>query len=523
MHRLAANVAYGWESLQREADLRESEIAQRTAQRFRAVLSAAPDAIIGLSVDGNIQMANNRVYELFARPHQEIIGQPIESLITSENLRETTSNWFDRLRWSEPNPISDELIAIRSDGSRFPAEVTLSWLDDEFGQPMIIAAVRDLTERLELEFRKQQFALESQREKQDRLDSLGRLASGVAHDFNNLLGVILNFITLIEKQAINDQTRHDVNQVRAAAERGTALLRQLLTFARRDSAQGELVDTGPAVRSVADLLAQTLGASISLQLDVSREPLWAPIDRHQLDQIVVNLALNARDAMPNGGQLWITVAARPDEALPIGLTIRDSGGGIPQEILPQIFEPFFTTKPRGQGTGLGLATVYGIVARAGGRIDVRSEPGRGTTFDIFLPQHPQAEFTEPPSTREVPIRTQRGGRVLLVEDDLELRDSTRRILRNAGYDVRVASDGREALDILAELAFDVEIVVSDVVMPVLNGLELREQMKLFAPQLPIILMTGDSVESDSVEQTILYKPVENHTLISAIEEALRDQ
>ncbi len=352
---------------------------------------------------------------------------------------------------------------------------------------------------------------------------MGRLAGGVAHDFNNLLGVILNYVTLIEKQQLADQVRHDVAQMREATERGAALTQQLLTFARREPARTELIDVGEVVRSVATLLERTLGPAITLELNLSPEPLHVLLDRQQLDQVVVNLAINSRDAMPRGGHLVVSTAWESDDELPLLLRIRDTGTGMSPDVVARVFEPFFTTKPRGQGTGLGLSTVYGIVSRAGGRISIDSLPGEGTTFNIRLPASKVAASETVRTDVTSSEVSHRNARILLVDDDLALRDATRRTLRDAGYDVRVASDGREALDVLADLSFGVDVVVSDVVMPRLTGTELAEHLRQHAPRLPLVLMTGHDSASQPFAATVLLKPVDGEKLLMAVEEALRDR
>lgn len=518
VHRLAANVSYGWEALQREEDLRESDVARRTGQRFRAILAAAPDAMLALTRDGHIEMANDRVYDLFGRRAEEITGAPITTLITRDTTHPTMSEWLTGPKSGESSFVSDGFTAVRRDGTHFRAEVACSSVADEAGESMLIISVHDLTERLELEERRRQFALEAQREQQNRLDSLGRLAGGVAHDFNNLLGVILNLVTLIEKQEMAPPTRHDVAQVRAAAERGAALTRQLLTFARREPMRTEPVDVGHAVRGVATLLERTLGPSIALDIELAAQPLVVLIDHQQLDQVMVNLVLNARDAMAQGGRLVISTAHELDAELPIHLRVSDTGTGMSPEVISQAFEPFFTTKARGQGTGLGLATVYGVISRAGGRITIDSRPGVGTSFDIHLPA---ASDVAPPASTPTEVSAARAARILLVDDDLALRDATQRILHDAGYDVYVASDGRDALNLLTDASFDVDVVVSDVVMPRLSGVELAHHLQRLAPDLPVILMTGFDSSPTPLAQPVLPKPVDGATLMATLKEALR--
>lgn len=525
VHRLAANVAYGWEALQLEEDLRESEVARRTSQRFQTILSGAPDAIVGLGGDGRIEMANSQVQTLFGWAGAEIIGESVELLIPFSDGGMEFSQWVGHLRPADTTHHSDGVVARRRDGSRFPADVALSSVVDDAGHATFIVSVRDLTERLEFEGQRRRAELEAQREQQDRLDSLGRLAGGVAHDFNNLLGVILNFVTLIEKQELAAQTRLDVAQVRAATERGIALTRQLLTFARREPTHVEPIDLGEAVRDIGELLQHSLGPTVTLLFDLSPEHIVVDIDRQQLDQVVANLVINARDAMPEGGRIVITTSRDEHVEQPILLRIRDTGVGMSPETVSRVFEPFFTTKPRGQGTGLGLATVYGVVSRAGGSVSIDSQLGVGTTFDLRFPTpSPRETSRDVPPTSTAGARAN-GERILLVEDDPQLREATRRILVGAGYDVRTARDGGEALAVIENLAYQVALVISDVVMPSLTGIELAEFLRRKAPRLPVVLMTGfnsnPSVEGN--DRVTLLKPVDEVTLLRAVTEAIHDR
>ncbi len=521
VHRLAANVAYGWEALQLEEELRESEVARRTSQRFHTVLSAAPDAIVGLNHDGRIEMANDRVEVLFGWEIVDLIGQSLAILIPFGDDAPDFAGWVRHfLPGTEAVP-TDGVVARRRDGSHFPADVALSSVLDDSGHATFIVALRDLTERLEFEEQRRRAALEAQREQQDRLDSLGRLAGGVAHDFNNLLGVILNYVTLLEKQVMHEQPRLDVAQIRAAAERGASLTRQLLTFARREPTHVEAIDLGRAIRDMSDLLRRSLAPSVKLHLELDPETIIVDIDRQQLDQILANLVINARDAMPEGGRVTISTSVEPDGERPIRLRIRDTGMGMDAETITRAFEPFFTTKPRGQGTGLGLATVYGVVGRAGGSVVIDSQLGVGTTFDIRFPA--PGDGLSPLAPRPVveEVSASRGERILLVEDDPQLREATRRILEGAGYEVRIARDGGEALAIIESLAYRVALVISDVIMPSLTGIELAEFLRRKVPALPVVLMTGFNSSVPSDDRITLLKPVDELTLLRTVTEALR--
>ncbi len=530
VRRLAANVSYGWESLEREAALRESEIARRTGRRFRAVLSAAPDAIVGVDPQGTIELVNAQAERLFGWTAEELLGRPVDMLVPDELVERYMTLHLGQF----PNPTSPpiggiQLSAIRKDGSIFQAEVAFSYVEDEESRALVLASVRDLTERLELERERRRMALEAQRERADRLEGLGKLAGGVAHDFNNLLGVILNYTTLLERQLEDSRHRADVGEIRAAAQRGADLTRQLLTFARGDEANPEYVDVNAAIRSIGSLLERALGAGVELRVKLDPVPLVTLIDRQQLDQIIVNLAINANDAMPEGGRLTISTGvedAEGDEAdvlrgQRVVIRVADTGSGMPPEVVSRVFEPFFTTKPRGRGTGLGMAVVYGIVNRSGGRVGIDSTLGRGTTISIELPLvQAGLEATEPTGPQEE--RGAVGGRecVLLVEDDPKLRVATARIMEGAGYIVLPAADGVEALELLETRSGEVDLVLSDLVMPRMGGDELAEVLARRHPPLPVLLMSGYDSGDSAYNAGVLLKPVDDRKLLAELRRVL---
>ncbi|MDA8117473.1 MAG: PAS domain S-box protein [Actinomycetota bacterium] len=530
VRRLAANVSYGWESLEREAALRESEIARRTGQRFRAVLSAAPDAIVGVDPTGNIELVNVKAETLFGWKQDELLGRPVEMLIPAE-LGELHRQRRRSYLANPAIPIREglQLSALRRDGSTFQAEIALSYVEDEESRALVLASVRDLTERLELEDERRQRALEAQREQADRLDSLGKLAGGVAHDFNNLLGVILNYSTLLERQLQEPRQRADIGEIRAAAQRGADLTRQLLTFARGDHANPEPVEVNSAIRSIGSLLERAVGASTELRIKLEPVPLVTLIDRQQLDQIIVNLAINANDAMPQGGTLTISTSlelADGEEADveyggKIAIEVADTGSGMPPEVVSRIFEPFFTTKPRGRGTGLGMAVVYGIINRSGGTISIDSEPGQGTNVKIELPLAgaglEAAGPAAPPADQGA-----KGGpeRILLVEDDPKLREATARIIEGAGYQVVAVGDGEEALEAIEAAANQFDLVLSDLVMPRMSGDELAERLGRRLPSLPVLLITGYDSGDAARREGVLLKPIDEQSLLTELRKVL---
>ena len=343
-----------------------------------------------------------------------------------------------------------------------------------------------------------------------RLESLGQLAGGIAHDFNNLLAVILNYVSFVSEDiaaaAGPDPAGHlesasaDLGQIRKAAERAAGLTHQLLVFARRDVIRPQVLDLDTVVTEVEELLRRTIGEHVELVTSLAGD-LWPVLaDPGQLEQVLVNLAVNARDAMPDGGTLTIdtgnitvdadTIAggSRARTGRNVRLRVSDTGTGMAADVAQYVFEPFFTTKPDGRGTGLGLATVYGILAQADGNIHIYSEPGHGTTFVIMLPV--TAEAAIPVAGPRPYQRAPKGETVLLVEDEEALREVTRRIFARNGYRVITAANGPEALGIAASHPGEIHLLVTDVVMPHMLGKEVAEKMRLIKPEIEVVFMSG---------------------------------
>jgi signal transduction histidine kinase len=363
-------------------------------------------------------------------------------------------------------------------------------------------ALKDQVIRERLQAQAERERLENRLHQAQRLESLGQLAGGVAHDFNNLLAVILTCATFVaEATAGNEPVRADVDQIKAAAERAARLTRQLLIFGRRDKANIEVLDLGAVVTDIHGLLSRTIGEDVTLVVRTAENLPPIRADRGQMEQVMVNLAVNARDAMPDGGTLTIRLGttmldeeyARLHPQITPGtyveLSVSDTGVGMPPEIASRIFEPFFTTKTKDKGTGLGLATVHGIVAGSGGSLSVYSEPGMGTTFRAFFP--PAAEHAAAPAEPPAAEATRgRGETVLVVEDEPAVRQITARILRHNGYSVLEAASGAEALALAADHHFD--MLLTDLVMPQISGPELAQRIQQMHPGIPMLFMSGYS-------------------------------
>ena len=326
--------------------------------------------------------------------------------------------------------------------------------------------------------------------------------------------MILNYATLLGRTITDPVSVQDLDELRSAAERGAGLTRQLLTFARRDVVNREPLDVNHVVEALALMLHRTLGEHIELRLALSRQAIVVLADRHQLEQVLLNLAINARDAMSGGGMLTISTEAMGTEVV---LTVDDTGDGMDATVVARAFEPFFTTKSTGQGTGLGLATVYGIVQQNGGSVAISSVPGEGTTVVVRLPR-----TSRPATTSDAHPRAAVGGRerILLVEDEEALRTGTARMLADSGYEVLMASNGVEALEVLDRERIAVDLVITDVAMPKMRGDELARQIATRIPAIPVIFVSGYDSGDAPLRGRLLPKPVTEDLLLRAIREEL---
>ena len=369
-----------------------------------------------------------------------------------------------------------------------------------------------------------------------RLESIGQLAGGVAHDFNNLLTAISGFTSMaLDSLALEHPARRELGEALKAGDRAAALTRQLLAFARKQVIQPRDVDLVAVVHELRGLLRPVLGEHIRMRLNVA-PGLWSVhVDASQLEQVLVNLAINARDAMPDGGELEIAAAnltlaeARPTGSgtLPAGdyveIRVRDQGHGVPEEIQPHLFEPFFTTKAGGKGTGLGLATCHGIVLQSGGHIEFESRAGEGTTFVVVLPRG-GAEAS--PAVR--PVAADVGGleTVLVVEDEPLVRDLAVRSLAQAGFRVLEAGDGDAALARASDWAGHIDLLLTDVRMPGMTGIELAERLQILRPGTRVLLMSGYPEaaiarrRSDETDWPLLHKPYTPRELSARVRQAL---
>jgi PAS domain S-box-containing protein len=509
----------------------ESALAESEG-RFRAVLEASPNAIVGIDESGTIVYANPQVAATFGSPAIDLIGQPIEMLLPSrvwERHAEHRTK-FMRNPTARPMGIGLDLAGRRANGSEFPVEISLSPVRTADGI-LAFATIVDITARKTL----QQELLQSQ-----KMESVGRLAGGIAHDFNNMLSAISGHADILMADlsaagpAIATSDIHgSIAAIQDAALRAASLTAQLLAFSRQTIVKPSVLDLRAVVGGLEPMLRRLIGERVTMTLALDDDTGTFRGDPGQVDQILVNLVVNARDAIPAGGAIVIESGSRTivagDELehfdVPPGdyvvLAVSDNGSGMDAETREHIFEPFFTTKAIGKGTGLGLATIYGIVHQAGGHIWVYSEPGMGTTFKLFFPR--VDGVPEAPSRPAARPRAAVSGRILVAEDDSAVREVLVRLISRAGYTVVSAADGGEALDLIEHNPIDV--LVTDVVMPTMTGPELARAVLSRHPGVGVILVSGYTAESLELAELMrrgaqfVGKPFSSSDLLSAVDRA----
>jgi PAS domain S-box-containing protein len=467
-------------------------------RRLAAVVESARDPVIAARLDGTVLSWNRAAERAFGACAADALGRSLAEVLPPW-LRDVEPALHERVARGEA-AAGIEVTASAADGTRTHHAVSAFALRDERGWLGANAImVRDVTESK---------ALAEQLGQAQRLESLGRLAGGIAHDFNNLMAVITGYAGVLARDVRGESCVHAVEEVERAARRAAELTSQLLAFSRQRPATATTVDVGATVRGVRAMLERLLGADLELVVRTEGDIVPVVADRGQLEQVVVNLAINARDAMPDGGTLRITAETvhldAADRTRHLGLapgphaciTVADTGSGMAPEVLDNIFEPFFTTKEMGDGTGLGLASVHGTVTGAGGRVAVESTPGQGSTFRVLLPAAP-AEAPAPSAPPEGPAPPIAGGTetVLLCEDEEPLRVLLVRMLERAGYTVAAAMDAAQALELADGLGGAYDALVTDVIMPGGSGLDLAGELARRDGTRPLLLISGFSAEA----------------------------
>jgi len=500
-------------------------------QRIReqaALLDKARDAIIAYDMDGTAVYWNKSAERLTGWSAEEMIGEKAREYLYTDEQRADLESCFATIE--EDGEWTGELRQRTKDGEELVVESRWTLVRDEAGNPSSVLVINtDITERKELEM---QF-LRSQ-----RMESIGRLVGGIAHDLGNLLVPILLGVKVLQQRFDDDsQVERTLSMIQKSAERGSDMVDQVLAFARGVDGERVTLDPGAIIDEVDKIIQETFPDRITVETEVDDALDTIVGDATQIQQVLMNLSVNARDAMPDGGTLAIEAenvelteddARRNIDAEPgpyVRITVSDTGTGIPDDALDKIFEPFFSTKPEGEGTGLGLSTAYSIVKSHDGFIDVRSEQGEGTTFRIFLP----VTIVENEETEEEPDPddTRGHGEVVLIVDDEEfIRDTAQQTLESAGYRAIVAADGEEALELMDDYSDAVDAVITDLRMPNMNGHELIDVLCERYPSLPIIAASGasDSEAEEPVEagaRKFLPKPFTAEKLYAALHDVLR--
>lgn len=511
---VALRVANAEERVRLRRERRElHEALRESEERYRKLFAASPDAIVVYDeVTRVIRDANDAAEAMFAAPRDELVGRGIDELRQRDEVP------------PGDGPASPERFFVPAkDQERLDVEITAGRYGAD-GQRMVVELIRDVTARRSAERARRE--LQEQLRHAQKLEAVGMLAGGVAHDFNNMLAVITTYASLMvsafEQGDLDAVTmREDAEQILHAAQSAAVVTRQLLAFSRREVTTPETLEPAAVVSGIERILQRTVGEEIELVTELDEAAGHAHIDRGQLEQVMVNLVLNARDAMPGGGQVRIGVAR---EGACLVLEVSDDGAGMSDDVLRRLFEPFFTTKPRGKGTGLGLATVKGIVEAAQGTIEVTSALGIGSTFRIRLPA------VAAPEVRSIqPARGTAGARagecILLAEDDDGVRGATRRLLKRAGYEVIEARHGVEALERLREHAGSVDLLLTDVVMPELGGDALAERVVADNPEMAVVFITGYAAgafrqSADGARRVVLPKPFREERLLEVLREVL---
>jgi PAS domain S-box-containing protein len=507
-------------------DLRGSE------GRFRALVQGSPDVIMLIHDDGTILFVNPSVEALLGQTAEAVQGTPFRRWIHSDDIME-----LEQVLSRTPAAASGLTVSCRvTDGKGMWRDVEvrvyrpparLAEIGPLFSGEEALCILRDVTDR-----RRAENALretETKLRQSQKLEAVGMLASGIAHDFNNLLGVMMaNTQLMAGTQPQNLLVRDGIEQIEAAAHHAAALTKQLLAFSRKQIVQPRVVNLTSVVSDVAKMLRRVIGEHIELRVLERASCANARVDPSQVEQVLLNLAVNARDAMPNGGRLILETGVDdlPEEGeRPAGkyavLSVQDTGVGMDASVQEHIFEPFFTTKPKEKGSGLGLATVYGIVRQSGGCLTVESTPGQGSTFTVFFPWCDQPADSAESRPRRL-AKTTGPGTVMVVEDEEALRVVIVKALALQGYHVLAAADGVEALQVL-ESAGTVDLVLTDIVMPRFNGVEFGKRLQDAHPDLPVVYMTGyaePGLVPRGSNMSVLKKPFGLDELLHSVEDLL---
>lgn len=482
------------DKLRAEAELRRSDV------RHKSILDAALDAVITIDAGGAIVAWNPRAEAIFGWPAAEVLGRRISDSIIPPRFREAHERGLAHFLVSGEGPLLNrrvEVTALHREGREFPVELAITPIPED-DRWTFTAFIRDLSEQRVLETRLRQ---------SQRMEAVGRLAGGIAHDFNNLLTAITGYCDLLlDELGSNHAAVADLHEVRKAGERAAALTRQLLAFSRQQILDPKVVELNQVMQGTERLLARVIGEDVELATRLAPDLGRVKVDPGQMEQVLMNLAVNARDAMPHGGKLTIETQnveleggpAVGDTLVPEGryvlLAVTDTGIGMDEATQAHIFAPFFTTKEETRGTGLGLATVYGIVKQSGGFVWVYSEPGKGATFKIYLPR--VDDPVQPASAAAEPTGPLTGiETVLLVEDEDRVRAVVRQLLERHGYTVLEAADAEAGLALAAGRPGPIHLLVTDVVLRGMSGRDLATRLAAGRPEIRVLYMSGYAADA----------------------------
>lgn len=512
-----------------ERSIRYARERKRAEERIREqaqLLDKARDAICAYDLDRQVIYWNKSAERLTGYTAEEMAEASKDDFLYGEDKEKVDRAWETVLSKGE---WTGDLRQVTKGGDELIVESRWTLVRDNAGRPRSVLAINtDVTERKRLE---------SHFLRAQRMESIGNLVGGIAHDLGNLLvPILLGVKVLSSRHADNEKTMRTLEMIRRSAQRGSDMVKQVLAFARGVEGERIHLEIEQVIKEVEKITSETFPAVVDVQINVSDDLPMVLGDTTQLQQVIMNLCVNARDAMPDGGKLSIgaelvqlgkeTARANPDAEAGdyVCISVTDTGSGIPPDVLDKVFEPFFTTKPTGKGTGLGLSSVYSIVKSHGGFVDVESEQGEGTTFRVYVPTAPPEQSIDTKSER-LDVELGNGETILLVDDEEFILDSAAETLQESGFNVVTAGNGRIAIDLFDERSDEIDLVITDLMMPEIDGIETIREIRKLRQDVPIIAASGMAIDRsqdaiDAGAAMFVSKPFTAEKLLSAINEVL---